>query len=104
MTAWIAIDWGSSNLRAWRMDGAQVTDEAAAAVGAITLDPPQFEPALLDVVGPWLVERLSACRREGPPLTWSSFSLSLERLVADHTVAVLADGLRGARHVDRVAV
>ena len=36
-----------------------------------------------DVVGPWLVERLSACRREGPPLTWSSFSLSLERLVAD---------------------
>lgn len=54
MTAWIAIDWGSSNLRAWRMDGAQVTDEAAAAVGAITLDPPQFEPALLDVVGPWL--------------------------------------------------
>lgn len=57
-----------------------------------------------DVVGPWLVERLSACRRDGPALTWSSLLLSLERLTADHTVAVLAAGLGGARHVDRVAV
>jgi 2-dehydro-3-deoxygalactonokinase len=51
---WIAVDWGSSNLRAWRMQGAAVTAEAAAPVGAITLDPPEFEPALLALVAPWL--------------------------------------------------
>ena len=51
---WIAVDWGSSNLRAWRMEGDAVTAEADAPVGAITLDSPEFEPALLEVVAPWL--------------------------------------------------
>ncbi|HET9069481.1 MAG TPA: 2-dehydro-3-deoxygalactonokinase [Amaricoccus sp.] len=53
-SAWIAVDWGSSNLRAWRMEGEAVTAEAGAPVGAIALDPPEFEPALLEVVAPWL--------------------------------------------------
>ncbi|MFO1143624.1 MAG: 2-dehydro-3-deoxygalactonokinase [Amaricoccus sp.] len=53
--AWIAVDWGSSNLRAWAIgpDG-EVTAEAASDAGAITLAPDAFEPALLDVVGGWL--------------------------------------------------
>jgi 2-dehydro-3-deoxygalactonokinase len=52
---WIAVDWGSSNLRAWAMgaDGA-VRDEAASSAGAITLAPDAFEPALLAAVREWL--------------------------------------------------
>jgi len=52
--SWIAVDWGSSNLRAWRMDGGEATAEASATTGASALDPPEFEPALLAVVAPWL--------------------------------------------------
>jgi 2-dehydro-3-deoxygalactonokinase len=54
---WIAVDWGSSNLRAWAMraDGA-VLDEAASPAGAIALAPEAFEPALLAAVGRWLGE------------------------------------------------
>jgi 2-dehydro-3-deoxygalactonokinase len=51
---WIAVDWGSSNLRAWRMEGDEVTAEANATTGAVALDPDGFEPALLAVVAPWL--------------------------------------------------
>ena len=52
---WIAVDWGSSNLRAWGMaaDGSVVVEDGSGA-GAITLAPEGFEPALLAVVEPWL--------------------------------------------------
>lgn len=53
---WVAVDWGSSNLRAWRMEGDEVTNEAEAPAGAISLDPPAFEPALLEVISPWLTD------------------------------------------------
>ena len=38
------------------MEGGEVTAEAAAATGAITLEPDAFEPALLDVIAPWLAD------------------------------------------------
>jgi 2-dehydro-3-deoxygalactonokinase len=52
---WIAVDWGSSNLRAWAMapDGSAAA-KAAAPAGAATLAPEGFEPALLELVGGWL--------------------------------------------------
>jgi 2-dehydro-3-deoxygalactonokinase len=52
---WIAVDWGSSNLRAWGMaaDGSVVA-EGGSGAGAITLAPDAFEAALLAVVGDWL--------------------------------------------------
>lgn len=58
---WIAVDWGSSNLRAWGMaaDGT-VAVEGSSGAGAITLAPDGFEPALLDVIGPWLAGRAAA--------------------------------------------
>ena len=58
MTAdWIAVDWGSSNLRAWAMDaGGQVMAEGTAATGAIALEPEGFEPVLLGLVGGWLAD------------------------------------------------
>jgi 2-dehydro-3-deoxygalactonokinase len=55
---WIAVDWGSSNLRAWAMSaGDTALAEASAPAGATTLAPDTFEPALLDLVAPWLPDR-----------------------------------------------
>lgn len=52
---WIAVDWGTSNLRAWAMtaDG-QVKDQAQSGDGMSGLAPDAFEPALLSLVEPWL--------------------------------------------------
>jgi 2-dehydro-3-deoxygalactonokinase len=52
---WIAVDWGTSNLRAWAMgaDGVPLA-EAASERGMGTLDRDGFEPALVDLIGPWL--------------------------------------------------
>ena len=52
---WIAVDWGSSNLRAWVMaEDDSVFAEASSGAGASTLAPEEFEPALLALVEPWL--------------------------------------------------
>jgi 2-dehydro-3-deoxygalactonokinase len=54
---WIAVDWGSSNLRAWAIaaDGSAAA-EAVGPAGAATLAPDGFEPALLVLAGGWLGE------------------------------------------------
>lgn len=56
---WIAIDWGTTNLRAWAMgpEGAFATAESADGMGR--LDRAGFEPALLRLISPWL---------SGPPV------------------------------------
>ena len=52
---WIAVDWGTSNLRAWALDrGDQVLDERRADTGMGTLASHEFEPALLALVDDWL--------------------------------------------------
>ncbi|MEC9431897.1 MAG: 2-dehydro-3-deoxygalactonokinase [Pseudomonadota bacterium] len=53
---WIAVDWGTSNLRAWAMDAdGRVMAEAASADGMGGLaSPDAFAPALLKLVGDWL--------------------------------------------------
>ncbi len=52
---WIAIDWGTSNLRVWAMgaDGA-VRATAASDRGMGSLAPGAFEAALLELIAPWL--------------------------------------------------
>ncbi len=53
--AWIAVDWGTSNLRAWAMGpGNRVLAEARSDMGMGSLDKDGFEPALLDIVGDWI--------------------------------------------------
>ena len=54
-TDWIAVDWGTSRLRAWAMgaDGRPVA-QAESEQGMGGLAPDAFEPALLALVGPWL--------------------------------------------------
>ena len=51
---WVAVDWGSSNLRAWGTAADGSVREASAGIGAITLAPEAFELALLDLIGDWL--------------------------------------------------
>ncbi|MBO6718533.1 MAG: 2-dehydro-3-deoxygalactonokinase [Rhizobiaceae bacterium] len=52
---WIAVDWGTSALRAWAIgaDGA-VLDEARSGDGMGSLDREGYEPALLRLIGAWL--------------------------------------------------
>jgi 2-dehydro-3-deoxygalactonokinase len=55
LPVWIAVDWGTSNLRAWAMaaDGG-ILAEAASDEGMGKLTRTDFEPALLRLIGPWL--------------------------------------------------
>ena len=71
---WIAVDWGTSNLRAYAMspEGALLA-EAQSDAGMGSLKPAEFEAALLDLVGPWLgdgVTQVFACGMVGARQGW----------------------------------
>ncbi len=52
---WIAVDWGTSNLRAWLMtDAGETLDQVGSDAGMATLEPEEFEPGLLRLISPWL--------------------------------------------------
>src|SRR5690606_37400268 len=52
---WIALDWGTSNMRAWAMGaGDTVLARASSAKGMGQLQPDEFEPALTEATGDWL--------------------------------------------------
>ncbi len=53
-----ALDWGTSNLRAFRL-GADGTchDQRAAAKGILAVPPGGFEAALTGIIGDWLDRR-----------------------------------------------
>lgn len=54
---WIAVDWGTTNLRAWAMtEGGDRLAEGSSDQGMSKLAADGFEPALLDVIGDWLPE------------------------------------------------
>jgi 2-dehydro-3-deoxygalactonokinase len=71
--AWIAVDWGTSNLRAWAMgaDGS-VLAEATSDDGMGKLARDGFEPALLRLVTPWLASKppVIACGMVGSRQGW----------------------------------
>lgn len=51
----IAVDWGTSNLRAYRIDAqGRVRDHAASAAGITRVPAGGFAATLADTVGPWL--------------------------------------------------
>jgi 2-dehydro-3-deoxygalactonokinase len=69
---WIAVDWGTSNLRAWAMGAAGVLAHAASEDGMGKLARDQFEPALLRLIGPWLTRPVPviACGMVGSRQGW----------------------------------
>ena len=53
--AWIAVDWGTSNVRAWAMGpGDTVLAEAKSEDGVGKMAGRDFEDALLAIIGGWL--------------------------------------------------
>ncbi|SFR40537.1 2-dehydro-3-deoxygalactonokinase [Litoreibacter janthinus] len=55
--AWIAVDWGTSNLRVWAMDASgQVVDTHGSDQGMGVLDREGFETALLSLITPYLAQ------------------------------------------------
>lgn len=51
---WIAVDWGTSHLRAWHMAQDRVLAEAASDAGMSALGRADFEAALLALIAGWL--------------------------------------------------
>jgi 2-dehydro-3-deoxygalactonokinase len=73
---WIAVDWGTSNLRAWRRSATgQVFAEASSDRGMARLDRAGFEPALLDLIDGWLPQGrktpVIACGMAGARQGWT---------------------------------
>lgn len=73
---WIAVDWGTSNLRVWAMDSAgKVLDSAVSDAGMGALTPDGFEAALIAVVGGWLPDSgrvpVLACGMVGARQGWT---------------------------------
>ncbi len=71
--AWIAVDWGTTHLRAWAIGpGGEVLADAASEDGMGTLGRDGFEPALLRLVGDWLQgpTEVIACGMVGSRQGW----------------------------------
>lgn len=51
---WIAVDWGTSSLRVWAMQGEEVVASAASDRGMGVLSPGEYESVLSGLVGDWL--------------------------------------------------
>lgn len=75
---WIAVDWGTSNLRAWAMGETGILDHATSEKGMGKLQPDQFEAALLEVAEPWLsgqgASLVLACGMVGARQGWTEAS------------------------------
>lgn len=70
---WIAVDWGTSNLRAWAMGPQGVLAAAGSDDGMGKLAQAEFEPALLRVIAPWQgagITPVIACGMVGARQGW----------------------------------
>ena len=87
---WIAVDWGTSNMRAWAMSASgTILAEAGSDQGMGKLDRNDFEPALLAVVQDWIdgPTQVIACGMVGSRQGW------VEAPYATVPCATLPEGL-----------
>lgn len=71
---WIAVDWGTSALRAWAMREDGPVADAASEKGMGALGIGDFEPALLELIEPWLGQdaiKIVACGMVGARQGWT---------------------------------
>jgi 2-dehydro-3-deoxygalactonokinase len=71
---WIAVDWGTTNLRAYAMGPEGIRAEATSDDGMGRLGPEGFESALIRLIEPWLgpgVTSVLACGMVGSRQGWS---------------------------------
>jgi 2-dehydro-3-deoxygalactonokinase len=70
----IGVDWGTTSLRAWRLDRAgSVIASRAAPQGIMAITDRQFEPVLRSIVGDWLAageDRVLLCGMIGSRQGW----------------------------------
>ncbi|MEL6807657.1 MAG: 2-dehydro-3-deoxygalactonokinase [Pseudomonadota bacterium] len=70
--SWIAVDWGTSHLRAWLMRGdGSVVERRQSDAGMGALDRAGFEPALRALVGDALPAPVLACGMVGSRQGWA---------------------------------
>ncbi|NOD94588.1 2-keto-3-deoxy-galactonokinase [Ruegeria sp. HKCCD4884] len=70
---WIAVDWGTSHLRAWAMQGTEVLDQAQSGAGMAHVGKGGFQAALLDLIETWLTDTridVIACGMVGARQGW----------------------------------
>lgn len=69
---WIAVDWGTSRLRAWRMSDDAPVEARQSENGMGTLDRDGFEPTLLNLAGDWIsaATTVVACGMVGSRQGW----------------------------------
>lgn len=72
---WIAVDWGTTNFRAWAMDrDGDVIAERAASIGMLQLKAGEFQSALLTEISDWLSDGtrtpVIACGMVGAKQGW----------------------------------
>lgn len=70
---WIAVDWGTSHLRAWAMQGDRVVDRAQSDQGMSRVAKGGFQTALLSIVDRWLGDSpvdVIACGMVGARQGW----------------------------------
>ena len=74
MQNWIAVDWGTTHLRAYLMGEAGILAEVSSADGMATLTRDAYELALVRLVGPWLADgqetEIIACGMVGSRQGW----------------------------------
>lgn len=74
---WIAVDWGTSSLRAWAIDAEGNTlATAQSPKGMGTLSPAEFENTLLELINPWVQHvdapaQVIACGMVGARQGWT---------------------------------
>lgn len=103
MDRWIAVDWGTSNLRAWVMEGRQAGEERVSDDGMGKLAPAEFEAALLRLIEPWLtaaVTPVMACGMVGAKQGWQEAPYRTLPCVPGDGAATMAV----ATHDPRIAV
>jgi len=70
---WIAVDWGTSSLRVWAIQGGRVIAQATSDAGMSRLDPAEFAPTLAGVMTDWHVNShtlIVACGMVGARQGW----------------------------------
>ena len=71
---WIAVDWGTTHLRATAMGATGPLATASSNDGMAGLKPAEFEPALLRLISPWLAASVTpviACGMVGSRQGWA---------------------------------
>ena len=73
--SWVGLDWGTSNLRAYAMDGNnQLIAQLSSSEGMSSLTREQFEPTLIQLIAPWLKQGRTlpviACGMVGAKQGW----------------------------------